>query len=180
MSSQYRNGRTQRKGYLFSYGTLLPQHAPREIASTVRRLRRVGQGLVRGRLYDLGDYPGAVLTRNGPLIRGLVFELPEDPEVLERLDQYENLTGRVPRPAYSFASGAWFSCRMAGKFIVGFTLTTALPVQRLLCPLVSIQRAEPNVRQAHVARRYPEQPPYRSSCVYWIAESFCVSVVTWA
>jgi gamma-glutamylcyclotransferase (GGCT)/AIG2-like uncharacterized protein YtfP len=97
MSSQYRNGRTQRKGYLFSYGTLLPKHAPREIAPTVRKLRRVGQGFVRGRLYDLGDYPGAVLTRSGPLIRGLVFELPEDPEVLERLDQYEEFNRSRPK-----------------------------------------------------------------------------------
>jgi gamma-glutamylcyclotransferase (GGCT)/AIG2-like uncharacterized protein YtfP len=83
MSSQYRNGR--RKRYLFSYGTLLPEHAPREI------------GFVRGRLYDLGDYPGAVLTRSGPLIRGLVFELPEDPQVLERLDQYEEFNRSRPK-----------------------------------------------------------------------------------
>jgi gamma-glutamylcyclotransferase (GGCT)/AIG2-like uncharacterized protein YtfP len=97
MSSQSRNGRTRRKRYLFSYGTLLPQHAPREIAPTMRRLRRVGQGFVRGRLYDLGDYPGAVLTRNGPLIRGLVFELPDDPEVLERLDKYEEFDRSRPK-----------------------------------------------------------------------------------
>lgn len=97
MSSQSRNGRTQQKGYLFSYGTLLPQHAPREIAPTMRRLRRVGQGFVRGRLYDLGDYPGAVLKRRGPLIRGLVFELPDDPEVLERLDAYEEFDRSRPQ-----------------------------------------------------------------------------------
>jgi gamma-glutamylcyclotransferase (GGCT)/AIG2-like uncharacterized protein YtfP len=63
----------------------------------MRRLRRVGQGFVRGRLYDLGEYPGAVLTRNGPLIRGLVFELPDDPGVLQRLDKYEEFDRSHPK-----------------------------------------------------------------------------------
>ncbi len=77
------------KHYLFSYGTLLPELAPGEIASTVRRLRPVGRGCVRGWLYDLGEYPGAVLSDAGPAIMGQVFELPDDPEVLKRLDEYE-------------------------------------------------------------------------------------------
>lgn len=77
------------KRYLFSYGTLLPKRAPTEIAPVVRRLRHVGRGKVRGRLYDLGEYPGAVLTKTGPAIVGQIFELPDDPEVLEKLDEYE-------------------------------------------------------------------------------------------
>jgi gamma-glutamylcyclotransferase (GGCT)/AIG2-like uncharacterized protein YtfP len=95
-NSPNRNGRKTKKRYLFSYGTLLPDHAPREIAPMVRRFRRIGQGYVRGRLYDLGDYPAAVLARSGPLIRGLVFELPDDPEVLERLDKYEEFDRSHP------------------------------------------------------------------------------------
>jgi gamma-glutamylcyclotransferase (GGCT)/AIG2-like uncharacterized protein YtfP len=75
--------------YLFSYGTLLPELAPAEIAPAVRRLRPVGRGRVRGWLYDLGEYPGAVLSDAGPTIEGQVFELPDDPEVLKRLDEYE-------------------------------------------------------------------------------------------
>ena len=49
------------KDYLFAYGTLAEEHAPQEIAGTVTQLRYVGQGFVFGRLYDLGEYPGAVL-----------------------------------------------------------------------------------------------------------------------
>ncbi len=97
MNNRGRERRTPRKRYLFSYGTLLPEHAPREIAPTMRRLRRVGQGFVRGRLYNLGEYPGAVLTRSGSFIRGLVFELPEDPKVLERLDEYEEFDRSHPQ-----------------------------------------------------------------------------------
>ncbi|MFZ0773103.1 MAG: gamma-glutamylcyclotransferase family protein [Candidatus Sulfotelmatobacter sp.] len=77
------------KHYLFSYGTLLPELAPEEIAPTIRRLRPVGRGRVRGWLYDLGEYPGAVLNDAGPAIEGQVFQLPDDPEVLKRLDEYE-------------------------------------------------------------------------------------------
>jgi len=47
--------------YLFTYGTLKHGHAPDEIASAVTKLRPVGKGFVPGVLYDLGDYPGAVL-----------------------------------------------------------------------------------------------------------------------
>lgn len=77
------------KRYLFSYGTLLPELAPEEIASTVRRFRPVGRGRVRGWLYDLGGYPGAILSDAGRAIEGQVFQLPDDPEVLKRLDEYE-------------------------------------------------------------------------------------------
>lgn len=89
----------QRSGsrFLFSYGTLRPRHAPAEIATTVRRLRRVGKGSVRGRLYDLGEYPGAVLSRSGPLVLGQVFELPDDPGVLSRLDEYEGFDPNRPK-----------------------------------------------------------------------------------
>jgi gamma-glutamylcyclotransferase (GGCT)/AIG2-like uncharacterized protein YtfP len=86
-----------RKRYLFSYGTLLPRLAPPEMKPTVRRLRRVGRGSIRGRLFDFGDYPGAVLTRTGSQIVGQIFELPNDPEVLSRLDEYEGFDRRDPR-----------------------------------------------------------------------------------
>ena len=86
-----------RKGYMFVYGTLLPRLAPPEIESTVRRLRRVGRGTIRGRLFDLGDYPGAILTRSGPMIQGMIFEVPNDPEVLHRLDEFEGFDPAKPK-----------------------------------------------------------------------------------
>ena len=49
------------KDYLFAYGTLAEDRVPLEIASAVKRLKYVGDGFIFGRLYDLGDYPGAVL-----------------------------------------------------------------------------------------------------------------------
>src|SRR5579859_263506 len=92
-----RRGRpSARKGYVFFYGTLLPRLAPPEIEPTVRKLRRVGPGFIRGQLFDLGDYPGAILTRSGPPIKGLVFEIPDAPEILERLDEFEGFDPSNP------------------------------------------------------------------------------------
>jgi gamma-glutamylcyclotransferase (GGCT)/AIG2-like uncharacterized protein YtfP len=46
--------------------------------------------LIYGKLYDLGDYPGAVIDAASPwIIQGTVYELPEDAEVLRQLDAYE-------------------------------------------------------------------------------------------
>lgn len=86
-----------KRRYLFSYGTLQPKLAPPEIAPTVRQFRRVGKGVVKGRLYDLGEYPGAVLIRGGTPVRGLVFEIPDDPEILNRLDEYEGFDRSHPQ-----------------------------------------------------------------------------------
>ena len=83
--------------HLFVYGTLSPQHAPPEIRATVRRLRPVGQASVRGRLYDLGEYPGAILSKNSrSVIRGEVFELPGDKGTLTSLDDYEGFEPNRP------------------------------------------------------------------------------------
>jgi gamma-glutamylcyclotransferase (GGCT)/AIG2-like uncharacterized protein YtfP len=83
--------------HLFVYGTLSPQHAPPEIAATVRRLRPVGAASVRGRLYDLGEYPGAILSKSSrSVIRGEVFELPSDSQTLSSLDNYEGFEPGKP------------------------------------------------------------------------------------
>jgi gamma-glutamylcyclotransferase (GGCT)/AIG2-like uncharacterized protein YtfP len=84
--------------HLFVYGTLSPRHAPPEIAATVRRLRPVGPASVPGRLYDLGEYPGAILSKSSrSVIRGEVFELPGDAQTLNSLDDYEGFEPGKPR-----------------------------------------------------------------------------------
>lgn len=83
--------------YLFLYGTLQPGRAPEEIAPTVGKLRRVGPGRVRGVLYDLGNYPGAVLDRETDSeIEGIVYELPADADILSALDAYEEFDPEAP------------------------------------------------------------------------------------
>jgi len=82
--------------YLFVYGTLLPGFAPAAVEPLVRRLRLVGRGSVQGSLYDLGNYPGAVLDKAAARVWGQVFELPADPSVLRHLDHYEGFDPKHP------------------------------------------------------------------------------------
>ena len=83
--------------YLFSYGTLQPELAPGEIATAVKRLRRVGTGFVCGVMYDLGEYPGLILGGNATQqIEGSVFRIPGDTSVLDELDAYEEYDPKFP------------------------------------------------------------------------------------
>lgn len=76
--------------YLFLYGTLLADGVPDEVAVALKSLRRIGLAQVRGRLYDLGEYPGAILASSSKtLISGEIFELPRTPAILTALDDYE-------------------------------------------------------------------------------------------
>ena len=80
---------------LFVCGTLHPYRAPREIDGAVRSLRPVGQGAIRGRLYNFGDYPGVVLDQTaGQQVPGSVYALPQDSRVLAELDRYEVRAGQ--------------------------------------------------------------------------------------
>jgi gamma-glutamylcyclotransferase (GGCT)/AIG2-like uncharacterized protein YtfP len=74
---------------LFIYGTLHPDRAPREIAAVARRLTPIGPATIRGRLYSLGEYPGAVLDPTAPPIPGKLFAVP-DAATLAALDAYED------------------------------------------------------------------------------------------
>jgi len=82
--------------FLFIYGTLLPDHAPAEIAPAVRKLRRIARGKTPGQLYDLGDYPGAIFTLGPSTISGEVYQLLGGMNLLRRLDAYEEFDERHP------------------------------------------------------------------------------------
>ena len=76
--------------FLFTYGSLQPGKAPPEIATVVAGLEIAGHGYVLGTLRGLGPYPGAVLDEaSRDRIPGTIYRLPADPEVLRRLDEYE-------------------------------------------------------------------------------------------
>jgi gamma-glutamylcyclotransferase (GGCT)/AIG2-like uncharacterized protein YtfP len=78
--------------HLFVCGTLLSGLTPASIAHLAERFKIVGEATVQGTLYDLGEYPGAVLDERGSeRVRGMVFELPDDPAFLLALDDYEGI-----------------------------------------------------------------------------------------
>ena len=105
--------------HLFAYGSLQPGFAPADIAAVAAKLRPVGTGFVRGALYDLGSYPGAVPDANAKgKIAGTVLQLPEDASVLRQLDEYEGFNPLAPeqsefvreRLPVEMASGGAMEC----------------------------------------------------------------------
>lgn len=69
---------------LFVYGSLLPGLPLHPLLASAVPL---GPGQIPGRLYDLGDYPGAVTTPHGR-VHGEAYRL-RDPGLLRRLDDEE-------------------------------------------------------------------------------------------
>jgi very-short-patch-repair endonuclease/gamma-glutamylcyclotransferase (GGCT)/AIG2-like uncharacterized protein YtfP len=72
---------------LFVYGTLVPGLEPAPMSDIVRQMTRVGPATIRGRLYDLGPYPGVLLDDGDALVKGKLVRVP--PDCWQRLDRYE-------------------------------------------------------------------------------------------
>jgi gamma-glutamylcyclotransferase (GGCT)/AIG2-like uncharacterized protein YtfP len=104
---------------LFVYGTLSPSRAPAHLCEIAARLKPLSPGSMPGRLYDLGEFPGAVFDAAAPTrVYGEVFELPSDSRFLSQLDDYEgfmpadpakSLFVREQRPVV-ISRGAQLSC----------------------------------------------------------------------
>jgi gamma-glutamylcyclotransferase (GGCT)/AIG2-like uncharacterized protein YtfP len=80
---------------LFIYGTLHPDRAPHEIAAAARSLKPIGPATIQARLYNLGEYPGAILDDTAPPIPGELFTVP-DAATLSALDAYEDYRPNDP------------------------------------------------------------------------------------
>lgn len=87
--------------YLFVYGTL------RSSISQSRDIRHLlqheaefqGIATVSGRLYNIGSYPGLILS-NKPdeIVLGELYEIKDKRMVLNALDQYEGSVDPFPKP----------------------------------------------------------------------------------
>lgn len=76
--------------YLFVYGTLLNEGS-NEIAYFLHQNSEfLGNGYFPGKLFDLGEYPGAIQSENpNDRVFGKVFLLNDPAGVLPILDEYE-------------------------------------------------------------------------------------------
>jgi gamma-glutamylcyclotransferase (GGCT)/AIG2-like uncharacterized protein YtfP len=79
---------------LFVYGTLRQGFHNPAYKYISKHFVAVGEAKVKGKLYDLGEYPGAVPTEGDSFVKGELYELKEAGEfewVIEQLDDYEGL-----------------------------------------------------------------------------------------
>ncbi|MBC7568481.1 MAG: gamma-glutamylcyclotransferase [Spirosoma sp.] len=79
--------------YLFVYGTLQPGFVNPFAQLLNQNSQYVGHGTLRGRLYSIGRYPGAVYDANSPShVQGSIFDISHNPtDLLTHLDEYEGV-----------------------------------------------------------------------------------------
>lgn len=87
---------------LFVYGTLRQDVPNSKFARLFESdAALVGSGRTKGRLFDLGRYPGFVDVEErgrSSWVRGQVYELAQPEDTLARLDAYEGCGADDPRP----------------------------------------------------------------------------------
>ena len=90
------------RNLLFVYGSLLiPTGLPDVDAVMSGKTVSLGLGYIHGRLYDLGDYPGAKFSLQGesklpPKVWGRLLGLPDPDPVFAVLDRYEGFDRARP------------------------------------------------------------------------------------
>ncbi|MEY3367359.1 MAG: hypothetical protein RI973_514 [Bacteroidota bacterium] len=85
--------------YLFVYGSLRLSAGNPTARYLHNQARWIGSGRMPGRVYSLGDYPGAELDEScGQFVEGDVFELDDPDDVFRVLDSYEGIGPEFPEP----------------------------------------------------------------------------------
>lgn len=93
--------------YLFVYGTLRRGSRNKFPSLLSESTRFIGRAKVRGRLYSIADYPGAVLSESDDAwVTGEVYELRPAAATLRILDEYEGSSFKRVRAPSVLDSGA--------------------------------------------------------------------------
>ncbi len=82
--------------FLFVYGTLMggfDEDLQKKVGAKL-----VGGATIRGRLYDLGEYPGAKLADKGSkdLVKGELYQLADPEHAIKIFDRYEEYFPSAP------------------------------------------------------------------------------------
>lgn len=77
--------------FLFVYGTLLIEN--NECAVYLKSNSKLySTGKIKGKLYDIGEYPGAVLSdESDDYVYGSILQIDEPEKVLSIIDDYEGV-----------------------------------------------------------------------------------------
>ena len=87
--------------YLFVYGTLRNDARHNVARHLSKGARLIGTGFIQGKLFDLGEYPGAVPSSNPrEKVYGQIFEILDE-SLFSILDDYEGC-GSHDSPPFEF------------------------------------------------------------------------------
>src|ERR1043165_1323503 len=81
--------------HLFVYGSLLSGFKSQAHEYIMRYFNLVSAGTIRGKLYDLGEYPAALPANEDTFIKGELYRIKNEPEfsyAIGQLDDYEGVT----------------------------------------------------------------------------------------
>ncbi|MEM1123934.1 MAG: gamma-glutamylcyclotransferase family protein [Bacteroidota bacterium] len=85
--------------YLFVYGSLMSGITSPIATYLKENSRFIGEGWVKGRLYDMGNYPGLVTDEStNTKVIGHIFQLDDPNEMLPNLDHYECIGSDFSEP----------------------------------------------------------------------------------
>lgn len=85
--------------YIFVYGTLRKKSATKIHYLLARHCEYCSEGYMRGKLYEVGGYPGAIESDGiGDKVHGELYTIVSSGEVLPQLDEYEACTDKFPEP----------------------------------------------------------------------------------
>lgn len=85
--------------YIFVYGTLRKASGHKMHALLGRYCEYVSTGVMQGKLYDAGGYPGVIVSdRPTDTVFGEVYKNSDNGLLLPRLDAYECCGKRSPKP----------------------------------------------------------------------------------
>lgn len=85
--------------YLFVYGTLMQQSDHEMSVFLKSHSKYLGNASFQGKLYDVTEFPGAILSKNSnDKVYGQIFELDAPETVFEVLDPYEGIDKRLNPP----------------------------------------------------------------------------------
>lgn len=77
--------------YLFVYGTLMKKYSGHKPIHLEKYGKYVSEGIIQGRLYEIDNYPGLILSSNSSdKVYGEIFLLEDFIAAIHKLDEYED------------------------------------------------------------------------------------------
>jgi gamma-glutamylcyclotransferase (GGCT)/AIG2-like uncharacterized protein YtfP len=83
---------------LFVYGSLLSGFKSQAYEYISRFFNLVGKAKVKGKLYDMGEYPAAIPTDDDGFILGELYQIKNEAEFSWAIGQLDDYEGVTPEP----------------------------------------------------------------------------------
>lgn len=116
---------------LFVYGTLLRKENPFG-EYLLKQSKHIGLGKFRGRLFDIGEYPGAIYDpESNTYVHGSIVSLDNIEETFKILDDYEGFGEDQQQPNEFIRKLVEIECNY--ESVNCWVYLYNLPVNELLC-----------------------------------------------